>query len=236
MAGRADRSSLGLGAFLLSGRAAGLAGAMEVLGPDGRLVSGFLPAHGFTAVLIALVANLSVAGGVIVALFFGGLASASLYLPVIAGLPAAAIDMINAAIALFITARAAPGLARLLPRRRAAEAHDGDCSSRRCATGRRSIYVAMAGVLAQRAGIWNLGLEGLMITGCLRAWCWACTDRLGRVGFAGAIVLCVLVSALLWLVIEKLRANPIIAGLGLTGLGLGGTDLAVQAIYGSEAR
>jgi simple sugar transport system permease protein len=101
-------SRLGLGAFALSGGTAGLAGAMEVLGPDGRLVSGFSPAHGFTAVLIALVANLSVSGSVIVALFFGGLASASLYLPVIAGLPAAAIDMVNAAIALFITSRAWP--------------------------------------------------------------------------------------------------------------------------------
>ena len=54
------------------------------------------------------------------ALFFGGLAAASLYLPVLAGLPAAAIDIINAAIALFITARAAPGLAWLLPLRRTA--------------------------------------------------------------------------------------------------------------------
>jgi ABC-type uncharacterized transport system permease subunit len=104
----AKLSRLGLGAFMLSGGTAGLAGAMEVLGPDGRLVSGFSPAHGFTAVLIGLVANLSVTGSVIVALFFGGLASASLYLPVIAGLPSAAIDMVNAAIALFITSRAWP--------------------------------------------------------------------------------------------------------------------------------
>jgi ABC-type uncharacterized transport system permease subunit len=101
-------SRRGRGAFMLSGGTAGLAGAMEVLGPDGRLVSGFSPAHGFTAVLVALVANLSVSGSVIVALFFGGLASASLYLPVIAGLPSAAIDMVNAAIALFITSRAWP--------------------------------------------------------------------------------------------------------------------------------
>jgi len=97
------------------------------------------------------------------------------------------------------------------------------------------VYVTLAGVLSQRAGIWNLGLEGLMIIGC-------CASVLGfvqsgslLVGFAAAMVLCVLASALLWLVVEKLRANPIIAGLGLTGLGLGGTDLAVQAIYGSQA-
>ena len=92
---------------------AGLAGAIEVLGPNGRLVSGFLPTHGFTAILIALVAGLSVGGVAVASLFFGGLAAASLYLPVIAGLPAAAIDVINAAIALFITARAWPQAGRI---------------------------------------------------------------------------------------------------------------------------
>ncbi len=97
------------------------------------------------------------------------------------------------------------------------------------------VYVTMAGVLAQRAGVWNLGLEGLMIIGC-------CAAAVGLVqtgsllfGLGLAVALCVLASALLWFVIEKLRANPIIAGLGLTGLGLGGTDLSVQAIYGSQA-
>ena len=97
------------------------------------------------------------------------------------------------------------------------------------------VYVTMAGVLASRAGIWHLGLEGLMITG-------ACAAVIGLVQTGSlslalglAILLCVLGSILLWFVVEKLRANPIIAGLGLTGLGLGGTDLAVQAIYGSQA-
>jgi simple sugar transport system permease protein len=97
------------------------------------------------------------------------------------------------------------------------------------------VYVTMAGMLASRSGIWHLGLEGLMIIGC-------CASVLGvvltdsiAVGLGLAIVLCVIGSALLWFVIEKLRANPIIAGLGLTGLGLGGTDLAVQSIYGSQA-
>jgi len=103
-------SRLGLGAFVISGALAGLAGTIEVLGPNGRLVSGFLPTHGFTAILIALVAGLSIFGTAIVSLFFGGLAAAGLYLPVLVGLPAAAIDIINAAIALFITARVVPGL------------------------------------------------------------------------------------------------------------------------------
>ena len=115
----ARMSEIGIGVFALSGALAGLAGVVEVLGSNGRLVSGFLPTHGFTAILIALVAGLSISGAAIVSLFFGGLAAASLYLPVLAGLPAAAIDIINAAIALFITARAVPGLGWLIPRRAA---------------------------------------------------------------------------------------------------------------------
>ncbi|RVH80285.1 ABC transporter permease [Sinorhizobium meliloti] len=96
---------LGLSSFIISGALAGLAGTIEFMGPNGRIASGFLPAHGFTAILIALVANLSVVGTAAAAVFFGGLASAALYLPIMAGLSAAAIDIINAAIALFITAR-----------------------------------------------------------------------------------------------------------------------------------
>ena len=97
------------------------------------------------------------------------------------------------------------------------------------------VYVTMAGVLASRAGIWHLGLEGLMIIGCCAAVLGVVQTDSIAIGLGLAIGLCVIGSALLWFVIEKLRANPIIAGLGLTGLGLGGTDLAVQSIYGSQA-
>jgi simple sugar transport system permease protein len=96
------------------------------------------------------------------------------------------------------------------------------------------IYVTLGGVLAARAGIWNLGLEGLMIAGACAAV--VGEKQTGSIGSALliAIVVCMLGSALLWFVIEKLRANPVIAGLGLSGLGLGGTDLAIQSIYGNE--
>lgn len=108
----AHSSRIGLFAFFLSGALAGLAGALELLGPSGRLLSSFAPSIGLSAVLVALVAGLSVTASAIAALFFGGLAAASLYLPVIAGLPSAAIDIINAAITLFITARAFPNVLR----------------------------------------------------------------------------------------------------------------------------
>ena len=97
------------------------------------------------------------------------------------------------------------------------------------------IYVTLAGVLAQRAGVWNLGLEGLMITGACAAVIGLVTTGSLTLAMLIAVALCVAMSVLLWFVIEKLKANPIIAGLGLTGLGLGGTDLAVQSIYSSQA-
>jgi simple sugar transport system permease protein len=96
------------------------------------------------------------------------------------------------------------------------------------------IYVTLAGVLAQRSGIPHLGLEGLMIAGACAAVVASKQSSSVAFGLAVAIGVCVLGSLLLWFVIEKLRANPIIAGLGLTGLGLGGSDLAIQSIYGSE--
>lgn len=102
-------------------------------------------------------------------------------------------------------------------------------------SGTPLVYVTLAGVIAQRAGIWHLGLEGLMITG-------ACATVVGIVltgslalSLLIAILLCSLMAALLWFVVEVLKANQIIAGLGLTGLGLSGTSLALTALFGSEA-
>ena len=97
------------------------------------------------------------------------------------------------------------------------------------------IYVTLAGVLAQRSGVWNLGLEGMMIAGACAAVLGVANTGSLLIAMILAIAVCVAMSILLWFVIEKLKANPIIAGLGLTGLGLGGTDLAVQSIYHSQA-
>lgn len=97
------------------------------------------------------------------------------------------------------------------------------------------IYVTLAGVIAQRAGVWNLGLEGIMIIGSCSLIIGIIVTNSFTAAILIAIAICVLASVLLWLVIEKLKANPIIAGLGMTGLGLGGTALAAESIFGSQA-
>ncbi len=110
---------LGLMSFLVSGALAGLAASVELHGPSGRIASGFLPGHGFTAILVALVASYAVAATALAALFFGGLFSAAIFLPILAGLPASAIELFNAVIALLITANIGmrTGIRRFLPRR-----------------------------------------------------------------------------------------------------------------------
>ncbi|WP_353987241.1 ABC transporter permease [Ruicaihuangia caeni] len=92
-----------LSSFAFAGATAGLAGAMHVLGPAGRLVSNFSPDLGFTAVLVALVGLLSVPGVLIAAVFFGGLQAALQYLPVVSDLPRAGLDLIQGVIAVMIT-------------------------------------------------------------------------------------------------------------------------------------
>ncbi|MCP4383128.1 MAG: ABC transporter permease, partial [Hyphomicrobiales bacterium] len=58
-------------------------------------------------------------------------------------------------------------------------------------SGTPLVYVTLAGVLAQRAGIWHLGLEGLMFIGAAAAVLGVVQTGSVLVGLAIGIVLCV---------------------------------------------
>ncbi|MCY3911292.1 MAG: ABC transporter permease [bacterium] len=98
-------SRVGLAAFALSGALAGLAGAMELYGPGARLVTGFSPEVGFTAVVVALVGLLTVGGAVVAAVLFGGLQSAILFLPIVTDLPPPALVLLHGMVAFLVTIR-----------------------------------------------------------------------------------------------------------------------------------
>ncbi|TAM70433.1 MAG: ABC transporter permease [Microbacteriaceae bacterium] len=91
--------------FGISGALAGLAGALEILGPTGRLIQGFSPSIGFTGIVVALVAGLTIVGVAFAAFFFGALAAAIQFLPIVTNLPSSALDILQGLIALLITAR-----------------------------------------------------------------------------------------------------------------------------------
>ena len=100
-----DVRRVGLVAFGLSGALAGLAGAVELHGPGARLVTGFSPEVGFTAVVVALVGLLSVWGTVVAAIFFGGLQSAILFLPIVTDLPPPALVLLHGMVAFLVTVK-----------------------------------------------------------------------------------------------------------------------------------
>jgi simple sugar transport system permease protein len=93
---------------------------------------------------------------------------------------------------------------------------------------------ALAGVLAFRVGVFHLGLEGLMCAGAFAAV--AVTKATGSValGLVATVAICLLLSLLYWWVIDRLRANVIIAGLGLTGIGVAGSTFALQTFFGTQ--
>jgi simple sugar transport system permease protein len=105
-----DARRLAVQAFMLAGLLAGLAGAIELLGPGGQLTYGFSPDVGFIGIVIALVGGLRLGGIVIAALFFGGLHAAILYLPIVTDLPSSALGLLNGIVALLITISVVPAI------------------------------------------------------------------------------------------------------------------------------
>jgi simple sugar transport system permease protein len=90
---------------------------------------------------------------------------------------------------------------------------------------------ALGAVFAFRAGIFFLGLEGLMLISAFAAIAGTTWSGSAVVGVGIAIIASVITAALYWVVIVPLKADQIIAGLGLSILGLGATSFALAAIF-----
>ncbi len=93
------------------------------------------------------------------------------------------------------------------------------------------ILAAVAGLFAIRAGVFHLGMEGLMLAGAFTAVAVGTVAGSVWIGLAAAIVVCLVLSVLYWILIDKFRADTVIAGLGLTALCVGGTAFLMQAIF-----
>jgi simple sugar transport system permease protein len=93
------------------------------------------------------------------------------------------------------------------------------------------VLAAVAGLFAIRAGIFHLGIEGLMLVGAFTAVAAGTASGSATVGMLTAILVCQLLSVLYWYFIDKLKADTVIAGLGLTALCVGGTAFAMQVLF-----
>lgn len=89
--------------MLISGGLAGLAGMCEVSGVSHRLMYGISPGYGYTAIIVACLANLNPGGIILSSVFFGGLIVGGYSVQAI-GLPPSMSLMLQGAILFFIIA------------------------------------------------------------------------------------------------------------------------------------
>ena len=116
--------------FIISGAIAGMGGATELLGKQYRLMSGFGAGFGFDGVAIALIAQLSPIGSLVVAIFFGALTTGASSMQVGIMVPTAIVEIIRALIIIFSVSGLAvlklPKIKQYLARRRAQAAKNAE--------------------------------------------------------------------------------------------------------------
>jgi len=94
------------------------------------------------------------------------------------------------------------------------------------------LLAALGELISERAGVINIGVEGLMLTGAFAGFlgCWITGSPLvGMVAAGAAAVLLGLVFALL---VVGLDADQVVAGAALNILALGVTGVAYRAVFG----
>ncbi len=89
---------------LISGVLAGLAGGMEVLGTQHRMIPNFLVNAGFNGIPVALIGQLHPWGAVLAAGFFGALQSGSNNMQVLTSVPISVVNIIQALAIMFAIA------------------------------------------------------------------------------------------------------------------------------------
>jgi len=105
----------------LSGALAGMAGAVQILGVDHRMVRAFSTGYGFDAIALALLGNSTPLGVVLSSLLFGFLRGGAARMQSVASVPVELIRIIQGMVIVFI---AAPAIIRGIYRLKAARKED----------------------------------------------------------------------------------------------------------------
>src|SRR3712207_6392904 len=96
------------------------------------------------------------------------------------------------------------------------------------------LIAALGELVAERAGVLNLGVEGMMVMGAVCSFAGAVTFDSTPAGIACGILAGVLMAALFALVVLGFAANQVGSGLALTIFGLGLSGLIGAPFVGSR--
>ena len=92
-------------ALFISGMLAGLAGAVQMLGVQHRLYDSFSSGYGFTAIVVALLANNNPFGVILASIFFASLSTGGQSMQLVSGVPAHLTDVISGIIIFLVATK-----------------------------------------------------------------------------------------------------------------------------------
>lgn len=94
------------------------------------------------------------------------------------------------------------------------------------------IFAALGGVLSERSGVVNIGLEGIMIAGAFASVCVSGATGSPLLGALAGIVAGAVLAALLAFVATRLAYDQIVAGTGLNIVALGAAAYGLVLVFG----
>ena len=160
-----------LRAGLISGALAGLAGAGEVAGLKGYLTSDLSPGFGYTGIVVAMLAQLNPLGVVLAAIFVAAVFVGADSMSRTAGVPSYIADLV---VALSLLTMLLAGLVTRYRLRRVSDALDIVLQASFWAATIRIatplIFATLGELICERAGVLNLGIEGIMTLGAMVGW------------------------------------------------------------------
>src|SRR5919197_2086604 len=96
------------------------------------------------------------------------------------------------------------------------------------------LLAALGSILSDRVGIFNVGLEGLMLVGAFFAVAGASWSGDPWVGLVLAVVAAVVLSLVYAVVVVELGGDAIVAGLALNLFALGATSYLIRPVFGVQ--
>src|SRR5690242_8079308 len=89
------------------------------------------------------------------------------------------------------------------------------------ASGTVLLFATIGEIFAERAGVLNLGVEGMMLLGAMSAFSTALASRNPWLGILVAMLVAGLLSQLHAFIVIQLQADQVVSGLALTFVGTG---------------